>query len=78
MEEEPAQELCRVQRHDALLVPVGIVFPAEGDAFSVETEQAVIGDGDAMGITAQIAQHLCRPSHGLLGINHPGLAMHGT
>ena len=77
VEEESAQELYGVQGHDTLLVPMGIVFPAEGNAFAVEADQAVVGDGDAMGVTPQVAQHLLRSSHGLLGINHPVLAMNG-
>jgi hypothetical protein len=32
---------------------VGIVLVAEGDVFTVEVEQAVVGDGDAMGIAAE-------------------------
>ena len=66
------------QRHAALLAAMGIVLPAEGDALAVEAEQAVVGDGDAMGIAAEIAQHLRRAAQGLLGIDHPVLAMHGA
>jgi len=78
VEEESAQELVGVERHDAQLAAVGIVFPAEGDALAVEAEQAVVGDGDAMGVASQVAQHLRGSSHGLLGVDHPVLSMHGA
>ena len=75
MEEEAAQELGGVERHDAQLAAVGIVLPSEGDALAIEAKQAVIGDGDAMGVAAQITQHLRGPAQGLLGIDHPVLSM---
>ena len=71
VEEEAAQELGGLERHDALLAAVGIVLPAKADALSVEGQQAVIGNGDAMGVAAQVAQHLCGSAEGRLGIDDP-------
>ena len=71
VEEEAAQELCCVKRHDALLAAMGIVFPAKADALSVEGQQAVIGNGDAMGVAAQVAEHMCGSAEGRLGIYDP-------
>src|SRR5579859_4236161 len=51
VQKEAAQELSRSQCHLALLAPAGIILPAEGDAFLIEGQQAVIGDGHAMGVT---------------------------
>src|SRR5215472_2429528 len=75
MEEEAAQELTCSELHGALLSVVGIVLPAEGDLFAVEGQQAVVGDGDAVGIAAEITQHLLGSSQGLLGIYDPGLTI---
>jgi hypothetical protein len=54
-----------------LLATVGIVLPAKGDALLVEGQQAMIGDGHAMSVAAEIAQHLQGPTEGLLGIDDP-------
>ncbi len=50
MEEEAADELLRREGHDPLPVWAfgSIVLPLEGDAGSIETDQAGISDGDAV------------------------------
>src|SRR3954453_12316895 len=68
---EAAQELCRGERHDALLVAVRIVFPSEAYAVTVEAEQALVADGDAVCISAEIAQHADGISEGRLRVDHP-------
>jgi hypothetical protein len=68
---EPAQELDRGERHDALLVTMRIVFSSEAYAATVEAEQALIADGDAVRITVKIGQHARGLTEGRLGINHP-------
>jgi hypothetical protein len=57
---EPAQELEGGERHDALLVTVRVVFPSKAYALTVEAEQALVADGDAVGIAAEIPQHARR------------------
>jgi hypothetical protein len=71
MEKEAAQQLGGIESHAALLCAVGIVLVAEGDMFTVEVEQALIGGGHAMGVAAQVTQHLGRLSEGRLGIDNP-------
>ena len=68
---EAAQELASGERHDALLVAMGVVLPSEADAMAVEAKQALVADGDAVGIAAEIAQHADGISEGRLGIDHP-------
>ena len=75
VEEESAQELHCVQGHDALLAAVSIILVAEGNAFLVEGQQAVIGNGDAMGVAAEVAEHLGRSSERWLGIDDPLLVL---
>ena len=58
VEEEAAQELGGIESHDALLAAMGIILPAKADALSVEGQQAVIGNGHAMGVAAQVAEHM--------------------
>ena len=68
-----AQELGSGESHDALLIAVSIVSPSEGHAMTIEAEQALVADGDAMGIAAQIAQHAIGFAKSGLGIDDPVL-----
>ena len=53
MDEKAAQELLGGNGHDLVLAAVSIVSPAEGDAMVLESHEAMVGDGDAMGIAAR-------------------------
>lgn len=66
-----AQELASVQSHDALLIAVSIVFPSKAHAVTIEAEQALIADGDAVCIAAKISQDVSRSAKSGLGIDHP-------
>ena len=61
VQKETPQELRGGKSHLALLATVGIVLPAKGDTLLIEGQQAMIGNGHAMGVTPQIAQHLKGP-----------------
>ncbi len=45
-----------------------------GDVSVGESNQPVVGDGDAVGIGAEIAQHVFWTTEGRLGIDDPVLA----
>ena len=66
-----AQKLGSGESHDALLIAVSIVFPSKADAVTIEAEQALIADGDAVCIAAKIAQDVSRSAKSGLGIDHP-------
>ena len=74
MEQEAAQELIDSQSHEPFLVAVRGVAPAEGDVAIGESDQSAVGDGDAMGVGAEIAQHMFRPAEGPLGVDDPVVA----
>lgn len=78
MEEEAAQELRRRELHGALLAAACVILPSEGDMLLMEVQQPVVGNGDAMGVTAEIAQHLIGAAHGLFGIHDPASAIERT
>ena len=59
--DEAPQKLQRGQRHRPPLVTVRVVLPPEGDPLTIERDQPMIADRDAMGIAAEIAQHRRRP-----------------
>jgi hypothetical protein len=44
----------------------------------LESHEAVVGDGDAMGVTGEIAEHMMRTAEGWLGVDDPVLTEQGT
>ena len=74
-QKEAAQELGSGEGHHLLLGAMGVVFPAEGDALAIERHQTVIGNRHAVGVAAEIAQHLRRVPQGGLDVDHPMGAM---
>jgi hypothetical protein len=78
MLEEAAQELLRRERHGALLAAMRVVLAAEGDSGVGDGEQAMVGDGDTMGVTREIVQHMLGSAEGRLGIDDPVLLEQST
>ena len=78
VQKEAAQELGGGQGHLTLLAAVGVILPAEGDALSFKGQQSMIGNGHAMGVATEIAQHLQGAAEGGLGVDHPVVAMETT
>ena len=74
MEQEAAQELFDSQSHNPLLVAVGGISPAKCDVAFGECDQPGVGNGDAMGVGAKVAEHMFRSSEGPLGVNDPVVA----
>jgi hypothetical protein len=54
MEKESAEELSRSKRHNFLGAAVCVVLPLKADSFSVEGNQAVIRNGNAMRVATEI------------------------
>jgi hypothetical protein len=71
VEQEPPEELGRVQRHRLFPVVVPVVPPAETDLPLREGEEAVVGDGDPVGVAPEILQDLCGAPERGLRIDHP-------
>ena len=71
VQEEAAQELIDGQRHDALLVAVRGVSPAEADVAVGEGDQSAVGDADAVGVRTEVAQGVFRSTEGPLGVDDP-------
>src|ERR1700722_9430047 len=57
VQQETAQELDRIERHEFPTGAVSIVFPFKAHPSALERTETVVGDGDAMGIAGQILQH---------------------
>src|SRR6266496_4555725 len=71
MQKETADELICRERHRLLLVVVAIVFPAEADHAIPHIKEAIIGNGDAVRVAADVLQDLSRSRERRLGVNHP-------
>ena len=73
MDEEPADELSRRQRHGGVSAGAldTVIFDAESDAALIHTDQAAVGNRDPMRIARQICQHRLWPSEGFFGIDDP-------
>jgi hypothetical protein len=56
VEQKASQELVHGQGHEALLVAVGGVSPAEGDLVTGEGNETMVGDGHTMGVSAQVVE----------------------
>jgi hypothetical protein len=78
VEEEAAQELIGGQRHESLPVAVSGVAPAEGDVAVFEDDESVVGNGDSMGVGAEIAQGVLWSSEGAFGVDHPVVTEQGS
>ena len=78
MQQEAAQKFGCVERHHSLVISVGIIFPAEGDLIVGEGNEAMVGDGDAMGVASEIAEEMMRTAEGGFGIDDPWLTEQGA
>jgi len=74
MEQEAAEELGRGEVHRLHAVTVGVVAPAESDDAVVQGEEAVVAEGDAVGVAAEVGEHLRGAAEGGLGVDDPGRA----
>ena len=73
IQEKAAEEVHGVEGHDALLAAVGIIAPEEADALPVEGGDAVIADGHAVGVAAEVTQNMFGAAEGRLGMDVPVL-----
>ena len=69
VEEEAAQELFDGQSHEPFLVAVSGVSPTETDV-----ALGVVGNGNAVGVGTEIAQHMFWPAERPFGVNDPVVA----
>jgi hypothetical protein len=78
VQKETAQELGGAKSHCAGLATVGVILPAKSHALFLEGQQAMIGNGHAMGVATEVAQHLYGAAESRLSIDHPVVAMETT
>src|SRR5271165_4478325 len=73
VQQKAPDELVRVKPHrlPTAWTIDAIVFPAEGDAGVVGSNEAAVRDGDTVGVPGKIAQHLLRSRERRLAIDDP-------
>src|SRR6267378_1416260 len=76
--QDAAQELLRGERHHSLLITVGIILPTESNLVMLESHEAVVGDGHAMGVAGEIAEDMMGTAEGGLGVDDPVLTEQGA
>ncbi len=71
--QEAADELVGGQRHRLVSARSvdAVVLVSEGDPALVGFDEAVVGDGDAVGVARQIGEDGLGPAERLLGVDHP-------
>ncbi len=78
VEQEAAQEFLGRQCHDLRAMVIGVVAPTEVDDAVVQGQDSLVADRDAMGVAAEVGEHLCGAAEGWLGVDHPGRAVQGA
>ena len=53
------------------VVGCAVVLPAEADLSVGQGDEPAVGDGDPVGVAAEIVEHLLRPAERALGIDDP-------
>ena len=71
MQQEAAHELIERQSQQLLFVVVSGVAPAKRDLAIRERDQAMVGDGHAMSVAAQILEYIFRAPEGWFRVHHP-------
>src|SRR5271154_431610 len=71
VQEKSADELGRGQCHMRDARFVAVVLPGEGDMIVGGFDKTVIGDGNAVGIAAEVTQNLFGTGKGSLAVDHP-------
>jgi hypothetical protein len=71
VEQEAAQELDRVQRHEFGAGAMGVIFPLETNVTVFERAQAVVGNGNAVRVASQILEYTTRSAKGGFAVDHP-------
>ena len=71
MEQEASDELLGREGQGLELAVMAVVAPAEAGLSVVDGEEAVIGDGDAVSVAAEVVEDLLGAGEGPLGVDDP-------
>ena len=71
VQEEAAEEFVDIEGHDLHAIVVGVVSPAKPDDAVLQAEEAVVGEGRAVGVPAEIREYVLGTGEGPLGVDDP-------
>ena len=71
MQQEPPDELIGMWAHDLAPIAIGVVAPSETDVLAVDVDEAVVGDGDLVGVPPEVSQDMGGACERRLGVDHP-------
>src|SRR6266404_886073 len=74
VQQEAAQEFIERKSQQLLFVVVSGVAPTKSDHLLGKRDQAMIGDGHAMGVAAQILEHILGATERWFRVHHPVLS----
>jgi hypothetical protein len=66
VQQKAADEFLRVQRHGFLLAVTAIILVAERDLAAIDVQQAIVGEGYAVGVAAAYSNTGSGPAKGRL------------
>ena len=69
------QEFVDRKRHEFLFVVLSGITPTKGDLAIGKGDQAMVGDGHAMGVAAEILQDIVGATEGAFQVDHPVLSI---
>jgi len=78
VKKEATEKLIARDSHHFLLIVVGRVPPTKGNLAVHQRDQTMVGDGHAMGIAAQILEHILGATEGWFGVDDPMFAEERT
>lgn len=73
VKQETPNEFFRGQGHGLALVAVATIAKGKGDVAVFDVKNAVVGNGDAVGIAAEVVENFFRPAERRLGVDDPWL-----
>jgi hypothetical protein len=75
MKKDPPDKFIGLQRQGLLTVPVGIISPEKRNMAVPDSEDAVIADGDSMGISAEVLKDPLAAIEGRFAVDDPLLVI---
>jgi len=78
VQQEAAQELIERQGHQLVFAVVSGIAPAKRDLVIDQGDESLVGDGDAMGVVAQITERILGASKGRFGVDVPVVSEQGS
>jgi hypothetical protein len=71
VKKKPSDELVRLERHGLFTVIVGIISPEKRDIAVLVGKDAIIADGDPVGISAEVLKDTFGATEGRFAIDDP-------